>query len=358
MRDGLVKNTEQNTGMLLADLDSAVLHSLGPMALAVGLGMAALYVLLPRPKMMPRLLGAALGAAALVAGAAWLTTLGGSRVESILFYSFSGMAILSGAVMITQRIPARAALAFAIVVLSMCGLFLLNAAPFLMAGTIIVYAGAIIVTFLFVIMLAQPEGYSDADARSREPLLAVIGGFFLLCTLLFVVRQTYDTADLDGVLVKVEAARTQTSAEAVRQVLGDPKDFEDQVERGLARLIDRSAAKTSAQSAFDALVASLNKDDINLLHKRLDELHEAGLQARLAVGRLQPAEPTKLSPFAGTPANRAPQPMSAENVAGLGRALFSDYLLAVELGGTLLLVATIGAIAITHRAGAGRRAAL
>ena len=41
------------------------------------------------------------------------------------------------------------------VVLSTCGLFLLNAAPFLMAGTVIIYAGAIIVTFLFVLMLAH-----------------------------------------------------------------------------------------------------------------------------------------------------------------------------------------------------------
>ena len=68
--------------------------------------------------------------------------------------------------LITQQNPARAALSFALVVLSTCGLFLLLAAPFLMAATIIVYAGAIVVTFLFVIMLAPADGLSDADARS------------------------------------------------------------------------------------------------------------------------------------------------------------------------------------------------
>ena len=41
--------------------------------------------------------------------------------------------------------------------------------------------------------------------------------------------------------------------------------------------------------------------------------------------------------------------MPAENVASLGLALFSDYLVSVELGGTLLMVATIGAIVITGR---------
>jgi NADH:ubiquinone oxidoreductase subunit 6 (subunit J) len=44
-----------------------------------------------------------------------------------------------------------------------------------------------------------------------------------------------------------------------------------------------------------------------------------------------------------------------ENVAPLGRALFTDYLVAVELGGTLLLVATIGAIAIAARGRGGLR---
>ena len=41
--------------------------------------------------------------------------------------------------------------------------------------------------------------------------------------------------------------------------------------------------------------------------------------------------------------------MPADNVASMGRSLFTDYLLAVELAGTLLLVATIGAVAIAMR---------
>jgi hypothetical protein len=89
-------------------------------------------------------------------------------------------------------------------------------------------------------------------------------------------------------------------------------------------------------------------------------LHEAALQQReyavRHVGRLSPPARDVLSPFAGTPANQPPQSLASDNVAGLGRTLFSDYLLAVELGGTLLLVATIGAIAITQRPSARRAA--
>ena len=70
-----------------------------------------------------------------------------------------------------------------------------------------------------------------------------------------------------------------------------------------------------------------------------------------------------MSSTSGAPANQLaalPTTVSlpslpAENVAGLGRSLFTDYLLAVELAGTLLLVATIGAIAIAGRRPEGLR---
>jgi hypothetical protein len=75
--------------------------------------------------------------------------------------------------------------------------------------------------------------------------------------------------------------------------------------------------------------------------------------ARSRIGDLRPTDAVTLSAFAGQPSYRAGEArLPAANVPALGRALFSDYLLAVELGGRLLLVATIGAIAITHRSAA------
>ena len=61
----------------------------------------------------------------------------------------------------------------------------LLAAPFLMAATIIIYAGAIIVTFLFVLMLSQVEGPSDENDRSREPLMGSLAGFAFTGLVLF-----------------------------------------------------------------------------------------------------------------------------------------------------------------------------
>ena len=91
------------------------------------------------------------------------------------------------------------------------------------------------------------------------------------------------------------------------------------------------------------------------MKQALIALRDAGLEARSHQGSLQP--PAQL-PVSSYSRHRAPDPnpsLPQENVAYLGRSLFTDYLLAVELGGTLLLVATIGAIAIAARRAEGLR---
>src|ERR1700740_2737851 len=132
----------------------------GPIVLTVGLGLAGIFLLWPRPRPYRSLWGGLLGGLALLLGGWLLIHVGKLSPETVLFYSFSAIAIVAGGLLITQANPVRAALAFALVVLSTCGLFLLLAAPFLMAATTIIYAGAIIVTFLFVLILAQQEGLS------------------------------------------------------------------------------------------------------------------------------------------------------------------------------------------------------
>jgi NADH-quinone oxidoreductase subunit J len=89
--------------------------------------------------------------------------------------------------MVTARSPVHSALWFATVVLASSGLFLLLGAPFLAAGTVIVYAGAIIVTFLFVIMLAQAEGIAPYDRASRSPGRATLTAFLLLWSILYCI---------------------------------------------------------------------------------------------------------------------------------------------------------------------------
>jgi NADH-quinone oxidoreductase subunit J len=73
------------------------------------------------------------------------------------FYLLSTMAVLSGLFVITRRNAVHSALALIVTLLSVGGLYLMLYAPFVAGVQIIVYAGGIMVLFLFVIMLVNLE---------------------------------------------------------------------------------------------------------------------------------------------------------------------------------------------------------
>lgn len=112
-----------------------------------------------------------------------------SSLTAFLFSIFAGIAVIAAFLMITQRDPVYSALWFAMVILSTCGLFLMQAAPFLAAATIIVYAGAIIVTFLFVIMLAQQTELAPFNQHFRQPVVAGVAGTLLLMAFIHAIRE-------------------------------------------------------------------------------------------------------------------------------------------------------------------------
>jgi len=80
-------------------------------------------------------------------------------------------------------------------VFASAGLFVLLWAEFMAVALIIIYAGAILVTYVFVIMLAAEAtptsgpmaGLAEHDAISREPLIACAVGFAMMGVLLFVI---------------------------------------------------------------------------------------------------------------------------------------------------------------------------
>ena len=73
------------------------------------------------------------------------------------FYLLSGLAVLGGVLVITRRNAVHSALALIVTLLSVAGLYLMLYAPFVAGVQIIVYAGGIMVLFLFVIMLVSIE---------------------------------------------------------------------------------------------------------------------------------------------------------------------------------------------------------
>ena len=80
----------------------------------------------------------------------------GGAVEDVLFYVFAALTLLCGVLVIANpfsRNPVTSAMFLVLTIISMTGLFVLLHAFFLAAVQIIVYAGAVLVLFVFVIML-------------------------------------------------------------------------------------------------------------------------------------------------------------------------------------------------------------
>jgi len=118
---------------------------------------------------------------------------------SLYFWIFSVIAIVAAVRVITHTRPVYSALYFVLSVLATAGLFILLWAEFMAAALVIIYAGAILVTYVFVIMLATQSsrpgdvegaevgGVSEYDAVSREPVVASAVGFTLMGVLMFVI---------------------------------------------------------------------------------------------------------------------------------------------------------------------------
>lgn len=86
-------------------------------------------------------------------------------MQSFLFYPFAVVCVLGALGVVTLRKPTRALLSLILTMFSLAALFLLLGAPLVAMVHLIVYAGAVLVLFLFVIMLL---GIGATEARLRE----------------------------------------------------------------------------------------------------------------------------------------------------------------------------------------------
>jgi NADH-quinone oxidoreductase subunit J len=107
-------------------------------------------------------------------------------METLLFWLLAAVALIASVSMIVQRNPVYSALFLIVTLLSIAGLFLLLSAQFLAVIQIIVYAGAIMVLFLFVIMLLDIRRLEDTISRVKlqKSLGLLLGMAFFLETVL------------------------------------------------------------------------------------------------------------------------------------------------------------------------------
>lgn len=96
---------------------------------------------------------------------------------ALLFYICAALAVLAALNVILQRTPVYSALSLIVVLCALAVVYLLLGAEFMAVIQVIVYAGAIMVLFVFVIMLlnARPEAPSQRSRLARwlgAPLVA------------------------------------------------------------------------------------------------------------------------------------------------------------------------------------------
>jgi NADH-quinone oxidoreductase subunit J len=97
----------------------------------------------------------------------------------LYFYGCALLAVAGALSVVIARNPIRSAMGLLLLILSVAGLFLALHAQFLAAIQLIVYAGAIVVLFLFVIMLLGPSASTASDRRGVT-VRASAGALFVL----------------------------------------------------------------------------------------------------------------------------------------------------------------------------------
>jgi NADH-quinone oxidoreductase subunit J len=119
-------------------------------------------------------------------------------MPALIFYPFACLAVVGALGVVFLKRPTRAVLSLIVTMFALAVLFLQLRAPFVAMVHLVVYAGAVLVLFLFVIMLLgigakEPNILEEVGAHGRAPLLFLGLAFFVpssfVAILLFLALQ-------------------------------------------------------------------------------------------------------------------------------------------------------------------------
>lgn len=155
-----------------------------------------------------------------LAGLAWLWILAGSLpggvedvAAEVFVLIFSLIAVAAAVQMIVQQRPVYSALFFVLVVLSVCGVLVMLEAFFVAFALVIVYAGAILITYMFVLMLARQASDTEHEGEipsydrvPRDPVSAVVvAAIFMGIVVAATFSGLSDLAPAAGVQARLDA---------------------------------------------------------------------------------------------------------------------------------------------------------
>lgn len=308
--------------------------SINPLLLytACALGAIGVMLAMPRKGVSPVIVGGLIAAAAggLIVLGLTLKADKHEQLPSVFFYLFGLLALGGGLRMITHPKPVYAALYFILTIVASSGLYLLLSAEFMAFALIIIYAGAIIITYLFVIMLATQapseddnEALSLYDASAREPIAATLAGFVLLAlltTMLF--RGTPGLPTRPGM----------DSSDAILALL--PGKVEDSL---------TSALREAGLIAEEERIARMDDTDGVMIDSANHRI--------LVADSVLPGEPEmrESSRYVDVPAEIWPDDLKGTNVEGLGLNLLGEHPMTIEIAGVVLLMAMLGATVLARK---------
>ncbi len=95
-------------------------------------------------------------------------------ISTIFFYSLAAIAVVSALLTVTLKNMFRAVSAFALMLLSISGLFLLLNAPFVAFMQVLIYVGAVVILTIFAVMLIPDLGDLPLDHKKSPSFIPVI----------------------------------------------------------------------------------------------------------------------------------------------------------------------------------------
>ncbi|MDX1502620.1 MAG: NADH-quinone oxidoreductase subunit J [Thermoanaerobaculia bacterium] len=133
-------------------------------------------------------------------------------MELAVFLIFAGLAVVSSLLVVTHRNPVFSVLSLVVTLVSLAVLFVLLGSPFLAAVQVLVYTGAILVLFLFVIMLLNiGREEPGSGGRGQKVAAGIAGALFggILMLLLWGAYGGQSVPPVDESLVQLQPLARQ-----------------------------------------------------------------------------------------------------------------------------------------------------
>ena len=138
-------------------------------------------------------------------------------MATFFFFYFAGVIVLTSLLVIALRNPIYSALSLLILFFHVAGLYITLEAEFLAAVQIIVYAGAILVLYLFVVMLLNVK--REERYHSQFPIAALLGVTILTEVLLLGIRHTFSTESAVPALRLTAGGASSGNTETIGEAL-------------------------------------------------------------------------------------------------------------------------------------------